>query len=98
MDQYKNKAKELITALYVQGNPVDYDAALSTREVYQDLISLLPSKSIDEYDVYDILSELFSPYYTNSSKFEVREKENGELEIVETTREGMKFLWYLKRI
>lgn len=98
MNQYKEKAKELIISLYVQGNPIEHDVILSTYEVYKDLTFLLPSKSIDEYDVYDILSELFTPYYTNSTKFEVREKENGELEIVETTREGMKFLWYLKRI
>lgn len=98
MAQYKEKAKELITSLYIQGNPIDHDVVLSTYEVYKDLTTLLPSKSIDEYDVYDILSNLFSPYYTSSTKFEVQLKENGEPEIVENTREGVKYLWYLKRI
>lgn len=98
MDQYKEKARELITSLYVQGNPVDYDVVLNTKQVYKDLIVLLPSKSIDEYDVYDILSDLFTPFYTSSTELSVRENEDGEKEIVDKTREGVQYLWYLKRI
>lgn len=98
MDQYKEKARELITSLYVQGNPVDYDVVLNTKQVYEDLMVLLPSKSIDEYDVYDILSDLFTPFYTSSTELSVRENEDGEKEIVDKTREGVQYLWYLKRI
>lgn len=97
-DQYKAKAKELITSLYVQGNPVDYDAILSTRQVHKDLTVLLPFNSIDEFDVYEILMELYTPYYTNTTEITVKKNAEGEEKIIEKTREGMQFLWYLKRI
>lgn len=98
MVEYKEEIKKLLTSLYEQGNPVDHDAQLSTREIYYDLLSLLPEKAIDEYDVYEVLSSLYTPFYVSSSKYEVVMTSEGTPKIIENKREGVKFLWHLKRI
>jgi len=98
MERYIEKARELIDNLYTQGTPDEYDTALSTGKILSDLRCLLPANSIDEFDVYDIMSELFVPYYTEEvENVEEKNPETDEKTTIKKIINGAKFLWYLKK-
>lgn len=94
MRNYKDRIKHLISKLYSPGDVTDFDVKMSTPQIYEDLCSIIPSRSFDEFDVVEVLEDLnFFPGY--EQKVHQIENEKGNVETI--ISDDLVFYWYMKK-
>jgi len=94
MKNYKDRIKHLINHLYEPGDVENFDAKLTTSQIYSDLCSIIPSNAIDKFDVVEALEEMnFQPFYEQKKQIVVNEKGEEKVKIYD----DLTYFWYLKK-
>lgn len=96
-EEFSDLAKKLITDLYYQGTPEEYDIKFTTLEILFQLKSILPSNSIDEYMVLTILEELgYKPGYETKTLIK-KPKDEYSKPTIERYND-LVYYWYFQKI